>query len=107
MKVQLQSTLVLLLLILSCASSFGQQKSYLGTPPPPGAKLYLDGSNASLQHPSFFDMLVSLMTHPLFTPSVVFPIVDTVAFLSSVWWSYWYSFKLATNYLKLRHIVIK
>lgn len=64
-------------------------------------------SNASLQHPSFFEMLVSLMTHPLFTPSVVFPIVDTVAFLSSVWWSYWYSFKLATYYLKLRHIVIK
>ena len=49
MKVQLQSILVLLLVMLSSASSFGQQKSYLGTPPPVGAKLYLDGSNASLQ----------------------------------------------------------
>ena len=49
MKVHLQSTLIVLLVILSSASSFGQQKSYLGTPPPAGAKLYLDGSNASLQ----------------------------------------------------------
>ena len=49
MKVHLQSTLVVLLVILSSASSFGQQKSYLGTPPPVGAKLYLDGNNASLQ----------------------------------------------------------
>jgi hypothetical protein len=64
-------------------------------------------SNSSLQHPSFYEMLVSLMTHPFFTPTVVFPIIDTIAFLSSVWWSYWYSFKLATYHLKLRHIVIK
>jgi hypothetical protein len=49
MKVYIQSIVVLLLLILSFTYGFGQQKSYLGTPPPPGAKLYLDGTNASLQ----------------------------------------------------------
>jgi hypothetical protein len=56
----------------------------------------------SLQRPSFFEMLMSMVSHQFFTPTVVFPIIDTLAFLCSVWWSYWYSFQFAIYCFKLR-----
>lgn len=44
----------------------------------------------------------SLLSHKLLTPTVVFPIVDSLAFLSSVWWTYWFSVKTIFYYIGLQ-----
>ena len=48
------------------------------------------------------DLYLSLMSHKFFTPTIVFPIIDALAFLSSVWWTYHYSVKLAVHFIKIR-----
>eukprot|EP00970_Alexandrium_tamarense_P017444 scaffold9607_cov158-Alexandrium_tamarense.AAC.2 len=52
--------------------------------------------------PSFKNVLSSLISHNILTPTVVFPIVEAIAFLSSVWWTYWYSVKTAVFMIKIR-----
>ena len=47
-------------------------------------------------------VLSSLSSHKLLTPTVVFPIIDTLAFLSSVWWTYWFSVKTIVYYVGLQ-----
>mmetsp|Transcript_7461 Transcript_7461/g.11076 ORF Transcript_7461/g.11076 Transcript_7461/m.11076 type:complete len:691 (+) Transcript_7461:1-2073(+) len=44
----------------------------------------------------------SLLSHPILTPSVVFPIIDSLAFLSSAWWTYWFSVKTIVYYIGLK-----
>ncbi|KAL9184401.1 hypothetical protein ACHAXT_002487 [Thalassiosira profunda] len=52
--------------------------------------------------PSFAEMLSFIASHRLLTPTVVFPIVDAIAFLSSVWCTYWCSIKMTAYWLNLR-----
>ncbi len=47
-------------------------------------------------------VLSSLLSHKLMTPTVVFPIIDSLAFLSSVWWTYWFSVKTIVYYIGLQ-----
>ena len=47
-------------------------------------------------------VLSSLLSHKILTPTVVVPIIDSLAFLSSVWWSYWFSVKTIVYYTGLR-----
>jgi len=47
-------------------------------------------------------VLSSLLSHKLLTPTVVFPIIDSLAFLSSVWWTYWFSVKTIVYYIGLQ-----
>ena len=54
------------------------------------------------QYPTYSEMITSLLLHNFLTPTIVFPLVDTLAFLSSVWWTYWYSIKMAVYYISLR-----
>mmetsp|Transcript_21967 Transcript_21967/g.33539 ORF Transcript_21967/g.33539 Transcript_21967/m.33539 type:complete len:764 (-) Transcript_21967:18-2309(-) len=44
----------------------------------------------------------SLLSHPVLTPTVVFPIIDSLAFLSSAWWTYWFSVKTIVYYIGLK-----
>ena len=48
------------------------------------------------------DLYLSLLSHKFFTPTIVFPIIDTLAFLSSIWWTYHYSIKMTVHFLKIR-----
>ena len=64
-------------------------------------------SSIGSSSPSLFEIFVSAMSHQLFTPTVVFPLVDAFAFLSCVWWSYWYSFKFVIYSFKLRKLMTK
>lgn len=57
-----------------------------------------------LKHPSLSEMLSFIVSHEFFTPTVVSPIMDTMAFLCSLWWNYWYSFRLVVYYIKLRKL---
>lgn len=52
--------------------------------------------------PNLFEMCSSLVSHNFLTPTVVFPIIDTVAFLASIWWTYWYSIMMIWYWIKLR-----
>jgi len=61
-----------------------------------------DTDQHNLQYPSFSETISFLFSHNFLTPTVVFPILDTIAFLSSVWWSYWYSLIMIIYYFKLR-----
>jgi len=47
-------------------------------------------------------LISSLISHNILTPTVVFPIIDTLAFLSSVWWTYWFSVKTIVYYTGLK-----
>ena len=47
-------------------------------------------------------VLSSILSHKIFTPTVVFPIIDTLAFLSSVWWTYCFSVKTIVYYIGLQ-----
>jgi len=53
------------------------------------------------------DLYLSLLTHKFFTPTIVFPVIDTLAFLSSIWWTYHYSVKMAVHFLKIRTMQYK
>jgi len=55
-----------------------------------------------VQHPSFSEMLTFLFSHNFVTPTIVAPIFDTIAFLSCVWWNYWYSAMMIFYWAKLR-----
>lgn len=48
------------------------------------------------------DVYSSLMLHKFLTPTIVFPVIDTLAFLSSIWWTYHYSIKMTVHFLKIR-----
>ena len=69
-----------------------------------------DGENESGQCETTVDedspplhlVLSSILSHRIFTPTVVFPIIDTLAFLSSVWWTYWFSVKTIVYYIGLQ-----
>ena len=69
-----------------------------------------DGENESGQCETTVDedspplhlVLSSILSHKIFTPTVVFPIIDTLAFLSSVWWTYWFSVKTIVYYIGLQ-----
>jgi hypothetical protein len=70
----------LLLASLACA----QQKTYLGTPPPPGAKLYLDGSKASLdQNWTYWEGPRLSTTLPIKWPEAVDPVTGGKAISSN------------------------
>ena len=56
------------------------------------------------QYQTYSEMTTSLLSHNFLTPTIVFPIIDTLAFLSSVWWTYWYSIKMAVYYISLRRL---
>lgn len=47
----------------------------------------------------FFSFLTS---HNFMTPTIIFPIVDTIAFLCSIWWTYYYSLKMFLYWIRLR-----
>ena len=47
-------------------------------------------------------VISSLFSHNILTPTVVFPIIDTVAFLSSAWWTYWFTVKTIFYSIKLK-----
>jgi hypothetical protein len=47
-------------------------------------------------------VISSLLSHNIFTPTVVFPIIDALAFLSSSWWTYWFSLKSIVYYTGLK-----
>jgi len=64
-------------------------------------KVSEDGAR-KLQNPSFSEIFSFLVSHNFLTPSVIFPMIDTVAFLSSVWWNYWYSAMMIVYWIKLR-----
>ncbi|KAL7539354.1 hypothetical protein ACHAXR_009207 [Thalassiosira sp. AJA248-18] len=53
-------------------------------------------------YPTISEFLFFLTSHTFMTPSIVFPIVDTFAFLSSIWWTYWYSFMTLVYWIRLR-----
>ena len=54
------------------------------------------------QLPSLSQMFSFLMSHHLLTPTVIFPIIDTFAFLGCVWWNYWYSVKMIVYWIGIR-----
>ena len=75
MKSLLKLGLLLIVTLFAYTSSFGQKQSYLGTPPPKGAKLYLDGSNASLQQNwTYWKGPRLAATPPLKWPEVIDPV---------------------------------
>ena len=47
-------------------------------------------------------VISSLSSHNILTPTVVFPIIDSLAFLSSAWWTYWFSVKIFVYYIGLK-----
>ena len=64
-----------------------------------------EGSNMQCKAPESRDMTdlyLSLLTHKFFTPTIVFPVIDTLAFLSSMCWTYHYSIKMTVHFLKIR-----
>jgi len=61
-----------------------------------------DDDARKLQYPSFSEMFSFLGSHNFLTPTVVFPIFDTLAFLSCVWWNYFYSVMMIVYWFKLR-----
>ena len=85
---------------------------------PDGGSCYSEGSSNNIhntqectasenvalksQLPSLSQMFSFLMSHPLLTPTVVFPIIDTFAFLGCVWWNYWYSVKMIVYWIGIR-----
>ena len=75
MKFKLHYTFLFVALFLNYTSSFAQKSAYLGTPPPPGAKLYLDGSNASLQENwTYWEGPRLSATLPIKWPEVIDPV---------------------------------
>jgi hypothetical protein len=54
----------------------------------------------SQQLPSLSQMLSFLMSHHFATPTIIFPIIDATAFLSSVWWNYWFTVKMIVHYIR-------
>ena len=75
MKSYFKPHLLLILVFLTYSSSFGQNQSYLGTPPPKGAKVYLDGSNESLQQNwTYWNGPRLAATPPLKWPEVIDPV---------------------------------
>jgi hypothetical protein len=59
------------------------------------------------QLPSLYEMFSFLMSHHLFTPTIVFPLVDAVGFLGCVWWNYWYTIKVLYHWIEIRRISSK
>ncbi|KAL7459205.1 hypothetical protein ACHAWC_010888 [Mediolabrus comicus] len=47
-------------------------------------------------------LISSLLSHNILTPTVIFPIIDALSFLTSVWWTYWFSFKTVLYFIKLK-----
>ena len=47
-------------------------------------------------------VISSLLSHNILTPTVVFPIIDSLAFLCSVWWTYFFSIKTIVYYIGLK-----
>jgi hypothetical protein len=47
-------------------------------------------------------LISSLLSHNILTPTVIFPIMDALSFLTSVWWTYWFSFKTVLYFIKLK-----
>lgn len=93
------------------AGTYSEQKSCKNddsnTEPSDGGVDNSEGSEEckapeNLQYPSISEMFSFLMSHNFFTPTVVFPIIDTFAFLSSIWWTYWYSVMTFFYWIKLR-----
>jgi hypothetical protein len=54
------------------------------------------------QLPSLSQMFSFMISHHLLTPTVIFPIIDMVAFLGCVWWNYWYSVMMCFYWIKIR-----
>jgi hypothetical protein len=54
----------------------------------------------SQQLPSPSQMFSFLMSHHFVTPTIIFPIIDATAFLSSVWWNYWFTVKMIVHYIR-------
>ncbi|KAL3763932.1 hypothetical protein ACHAW5_008370 [Stephanodiscus triporus] len=54
------------------------------------------------QQPSLSQMFSFIISHHLFTPTVIFPIIDMLAFLGCVWWNYWYSVMMCFYWIKIR-----
>ncbi|KAL3799760.1 hypothetical protein HJC23_010410 [Cyclotella cryptica] len=44
----------------------------------------------------------SVLSHHIFTPTVVIPIVDTLSFLNSIWWTLWYTVMVVWYGIKIR-----
>ena len=55
-----------------------------------------------LKPPSLFEFISFLTSHNFMTPTIVFPIVDTLGFLCSIWWTYWFSVKGCVCWIRLR-----
>lgn len=52
--------------------------------------------------PTLSEMVSALMAHKFLTPTVIFPVIDTVAFCGSMWWNFWYSFMMAVYWIRLQ-----
>ncbi|KAL7537094.1 hypothetical protein ACHAWF_005659 [Thalassiosira exigua] len=65
-----------------------------------GKECELPGDSRSFHR--FMEVFSHAISHNFLTPTVVFPIVETFCFLSSVWWNCWYSLLLIVYYVKLR-----
>ena len=57
------------------------------------------------QLPSLNQMFSFLMSHHLLTPTIVFPIVDTVGFLGCVWWNWWYTINMLFYWIEIRRTI--
>ncbi|KAL7473257.1 hypothetical protein ACHAXS_013700 [Conticribra weissflogii] len=54
------------------------------------------------QLPTFWDIFDSISSHHILTPTVIFSVVDTMAFLGCVWWVYWYSVMIVVYWIQLK-----
>mmetsp|Transcript_2064 Transcript_2064/g.3779 ORF Transcript_2064/g.3779 Transcript_2064/m.3779 type:complete len:819 (+) Transcript_2064:168-2624(+) len=61
-----------------------------------------DDAARQMQHPSLSEVISFLFSHKFLTPTIVLPLFDTLAFLSCVWWNYYYSIKMMICWAKLR-----
>lgn len=63
---------------------------------------YCQYSGDDAQSPTFWDILDSISSHHILTPTVIFSVVDTMAFLGCVWWVYWYSVMMVVYWIQLK-----
>ncbi len=57
------------------------------------------------QLPRLYQMISFLLSHHFLTPTIVFPVVDAVGFLGSVWWNCWYTTNMLFYWIRIRRTI--